>query len=69
MRLFWAKYSSQMALGMELLQKRPQSAVVTVPLLVVRTLAQTSKERLDNVRFPSRQTLEPEWGREGTCGT
>lgn len=58
MRLFWAKYSSQMALGMELLQKRPQSAVVTVPLLLVETLAQTSKLRLDNVRFPSRQTLE-----------
>lgn len=58
MRLFWAKYSSQVALGEEPLQKRPQSVVVSVPLLVVWTLAQTSKLRLDNVRFPSRQTLE-----------
>lgn len=62
MRLFWAKYSSQVALGEEPLQKRPQSLVVPVPLVVVWTLAQTSKPRLDNVRFPSRQTLEQERG-------
>lgn len=66
--LFWAKYSSQVALGMELLQKRPQSAVGVVLLLAVWNLAQTSKPRLDKVRFPSRQTLAWRVGREGTCG-
>lgn len=66
--LFWAKYSSQVALGMELLQKRPQSAVGIVLLLTVWTLAQTSKPRLDKVRFPSRQTLEQVVGREESWG-
>lgn len=50
---------------MELLQKRPQSAVGIVLLFRVWTLAQTSKPRLDRVRFPSRQTLGRAAGREG----
>ena len=62
--LFWAKYSSQLALDMELLQKRRQSTVGVVPLLAVWTLAQRSKPRLDKVRFPSRQTLAQGGGRE-----
>lgn len=66
--LFWAKYSSQVALGMELLQKRPQSAVGVVLLLAVWNLAQMSKPRLDKVRFPSRQTLAWRVRREATCG-
>lgn len=54
--LFWAKYSLQAVSRLEPLQKRPQSAVVAVPLLTARTLAQVSKPRLASVRFPRRQT-------------
>lgn len=56
--LFCTKYSSQVALRLEPLQKRRQSAVVTVPLLTTCILAQVSKLRFASVRFPSRQTLE-----------
>lgn len=55
--LFCTKYSSQEALRLELLQKRPQRAVVTVPLLATCVLAQASKLRFARVRFPRRQTL------------
>lgn len=58
MTLFCKKYSSQVALRLEPLQKRRQSAVVTVPLLTTCVLAQVSKLRFASVRFPSRQTLE-----------
>lgn len=58
MTLFCTKYSSQVALKLEPLQKRRQSAVVTVPLLTTCILAQASKLRFANVRFPRRQTLE-----------
>lgn len=64
-RLFWAKYSSQVALGTEVLQNSPQSAVGTEPLWAARDLAHTSKPRLDKVRFPSRQTLRRGVWREG----
>lgn len=58
--LFCTKYSSQVALKLEPLQKRRQSAVVTVPLPTTCILAQVSKLRFASVRFPRRQTLEQE---------
>lgn len=61
--LFCAKYSSQVAPKLEPLQKRRQSAVVTVPLLTTCILAQVSKLRFARVRFPRRQTLEQRKGR------
>lgn len=60
MTLFCTKYSSQVVLGLEPLQKSLQSAVVTVLLLTICTLAQVSKLRFDSVRFPRRQTLQRE---------
>lgn len=61
--MFCAKYSSQVAPKLEPLQKRRQSAVVTVPLLTTCILAQVSKLRFASVRFPRRQTLEQRKGR------
>lgn len=63
MTLFCTKYSSQEAAKLEPLQKRRQSAVVTVPLLTTCILAQVSKLRFASVRFPRRQTLEQRKGR------
>ena len=63
MTLFCAKYSSQVEPKLEPLQKRRQSAVVTVPLLTTCIFAQVSKLRFASVRFPRRQTLEQRKGR------